>query len=143
MRMDGPIRRWIALVLAVALPLCCCSLRFGQPGRGDHREAGPGDELPACCRGEAPVAAAGPAGPGESTPAPAKPCSCVKGKLAVGVSEKSPADDVGPASVASFVAIDPWMATPARASIRADATRAAGVYKPPATLLRLHCALIV
>lgn len=151
----SPFRVFVSLLLAVTIPLCCCSFRSwlgGQSGCHGGRSlvesaAAPNDALPACHR-HAQAKGPGedgtdtsPGSPGGPTEEPDGPCTCGKHYTGTSGIEKPGADLSPPVLVAVLPIVAPDL-TGAALAVR-TARHGHVPLRPQTSLLRLHCALVV
>lgn len=151
----SPFRGFISLLLAVVIPLCCCSLKSWLGGQAACHggiplvvpTGAPDDPLPGCHR-HAKAEALGdekteppPAFPSEPMESPAGPCTCGKHYIGSSGVEK-PGPDLSPPVV---LAVIPVLAPDlAGAALAVGAARhGQPPLQPQTSLLRLHCALIL
>lgn len=150
-RLNTPHVRWmVATLMAVALPFCCCNGRLVTQAIGalaaiptvalapHHDETGSlhhGDREPAhgCC----------PSGPSDR-PTPCEddgPCDCDQHKQVKQLPESPTTVDYSGTLVAVLSSVAPagWVPEPPSIARLSPAA----VPRPPTSLLRLHCALII
>jgi len=157
----GPFRLFVALLLAVAVPFCCCNFHswlsvcvpceagkhtaavepvthsHADGSAHDHESAHHADHATSS-PGHDPAAPVSPCCPGHDDD---HECTCGKQHTLMTVAKKT-VELPAPVLVAILplpVDIDAEASSPFRARVR----DLCGVPRPAATLLRLHCALIV
>lgn len=153
----SPFRVLLTALLVAAVPLCCCSFRSWLGGLGGlgggmggcHAgavavvaAAAAGGQEASCC-GHAGDAAGGADRSGSEPTAPAdgpdEPCSCGK-QYTSSESKVLTVDSVAPAAASVFIAVAHDQSFPA---LNLRPVRDTAIVRPQASLLRLHCALIV
>lgn len=149
---SSPFRALVSLLLAVAIPFCCCNFKSwlgGQAGcHGERISVASGESPPACHRCDSPAEAPNsdgadsqPRAPGEPTHEPESSCACGKHYTSQSGVEKPGVEVSPPILVAVLPETVPQLAGAVFATRALRYGHAA--QRPQTALLRLHCALMV